>query len=439
MQVLKRRTKEYPLYLIPRVLKKRTPLSLVPKKEVIIPEVVKHSSLATTLTQNYKILTKQINAHPRTKLFDGFITPSIAEIWSRNKMGDHKLPEPIYREYKKSHITIMEERIVTYDVGVFLAVLKLTDIYKRYRWFSDLKVICKAMHLKSTSLDSQNAAKRSLIKWTDVRLSIYQYDKRENIREMISTSYTNVLAAKFFEGSNKVEIIISPFFIEAMETDRFTYIDTEFRAKLSSDTARHAYVFLARQQCFYNNPYLYACKFETFTNYTALPKRKYLSLTRQIVKRDLDELKDKGYVSRWELTNKDYLMISGVPKTKAKKIEGPTIKDDYPDITKSFRNQYIRRWRNGDENLGIDEENCMVQAAKRYMEEVLPDWKRNDVDSRGVRHKPQWGVGDVFDAIEASNRSEQYPMHAGWLITDKTIYERIPQYFRYEARKINQI
>jgi ribosomal protein S8 len=446
MRVLKKRKyKDYPLCNpTPRVPKKRSRLELVPKKEAIIPEVVKHSSLATASPATIKAVRHQENilrylkSHPFTKMPNPFVAPSPFQIFSRKEMKDDYLSEPFIRDYGHSTVEITGRKLFVYDQGTLLALLKLREMCKCNVFITDEKEICKLMHLKNPSLDSKEAVWKSLERLKGVNVKIDQWDKDEKIRKKLSTTLLGILNdVNRNETNGELTIIMDIFFTEVLETKRFASIDAKLRASLSGDIAKMLYVFLQRQKGFYLKPHKYECMLETLCNNINL-RIDFLFLTRQKIKKAFEELKDKGYVSRWEITDKDYVRIYGVPKPETKKKDGPTIKDDYDDITKTFRNQYIRRWRNGDENLSIAEENCMVIAAKRYMEEVLKDWKRYDVDSRAVHlDRPKLGVIDVFDAIEASARTEGYEPHAGWLKSDKTINERIPWYFTYAGQKIN--
>lgn len=433
MRVLKRRTREYPDFE-PKVSKRRS-LSLVPKKQSMRPEIVESASPSTlAIAQHQKEILKHIKKHPFTKLPNPFITPSPFLIVRPNVMGESYLSEPKIIRYGKSSLEISGRQLFPYDQGVLLALLELRAFHQSNVYMTHEKEICRFMHLKNTPQDSQNAVWKSLERWAGINLKLVQYDKDKEISKKLSTTLLHVLDARHIETSDQIEIVLNIYFTTALEMHRFAYIDTKFRASIRGDIATQIYVFLQRQQCFYNKPHHYECRLETLCKNIEFPIKGYLSLTRQKIKRAFTELKDKAYVSSWELTDKDYLKIHGVQKTKTKKIEGPTIKDDYPDITKSFRNQFIRRWNDGNDNLGIDQENCMVIAAKRYMQEILKDWKRHGVDSMAVHYdRPKLGVKDVFDAIEAHNQG-QYEPHAGWLKSDKTINQRIPQYFRYKGR-----
>lgn len=231
-------------------------------------------------------------------------------LMNKRQMKDRS-HEKLTWETSWGKISMEGKRLSVYDETVLLSLFLLAIRHETETFITTKYELCKLTNVTPCK-NTYNAIWESIKRLSKTSIDLEVKEHGELVFEMTGAM---IAFAGRDHKTDKLKVILNPYFMEVYARPFVTGIDLNFRATLKSDTAKALYRFYEGQKNFKEKG-SYNIALKKLAEAVNLSTDQALYHLRHQVRTALRELKAKRYLSKWQVTKNDIVMVWNSRKKK---------------------------------------------------------------------------------------------------------------------------
>ena len=205
---------------------------------------------------------------------------------------------------------VVGELLVIFDETVLFCLLALMGIHRNDAFETDEEELCRLAAIEP-SQGNRNALWKSIQRLTGTRIDLDLTTGRGKRKRPVKQMTGSILSFSDRDRkSARIQTVVNPYFLEMYGASFVTNIDLAFRASLKSDVAKACYRFFQGQ--IGSEVEIGLIRLARAIN---LDPDRSLSVTTRSLRSGLQELAERGYLDRFQMTPENRIQVAKTPHT----------------------------------------------------------------------------------------------------------------------------
>ena len=252
--------------------------------------------------------------HPHDQMLFSFMPTSMTRTspffpMSKQQMKDRPMEKGLSWETPWGQISVSGERLSVYDETVLLSLLVLVKKHLAETFETTQYELCKIATVNPCK-NTYNAIWKSIDRLAGTKINIEIWQGKGSNRKLIQEMTGAIVSwAGRDHTTGKLKVVLNPYFIQMYAEGFLTNLDLKFRAGLKGDTSKALYRFFQGQQPLYTKGYYEVQILKLCLAINLKSDDVELWRLRDQIRKGLKELRKQGYLKRWQINNKDYVLV----------------------------------------------------------------------------------------------------------------------------------